>query len=121
MDMRSTTSVDSKSHAGVRLLIGRMSFGRRLELMKRVRDLAAKSEFHAAGRDEKSFMDAGVIGGEIDRLYVEWGLVGVEGLRIDGEEATPQDVIEKGPEALFLEALAAIRHECGLSETERKN
>jgi hypothetical protein len=98
-----------------------MSFGRRLELMKRVRDLAVRAEFFEAGCDEKNKMESSLLGAEIDRLYVEWGLESVRGLELDGVPATPLLLIERGPEELFREALKAVKFECGLSEQERKN
>jgi len=54
-------------------------------------------------------------------VYLAWGLVYVGGLSLAGEPATPESLVERGPEALVHEALAAIKAECGLSETERKN
>jgi hypothetical protein len=42
-------------------------------------------------------------------------------LSVDGVEATPEVLLERGPEELFREALAAVRREAGLSEEERKN
>jgi hypothetical protein len=113
--------VDSKSHEGVRFVVARMSFGRRVELMKKVRDLAVRAEFFQAGCDEKNKMEASLLGAEIDRLYVEWGLEDIRGLLLDGLQATPAMLIESGPEELFREVLEAVRSECGLSETERKN
>ncbi|MES1257609.1 MAG: hypothetical protein ABUS51_04230 [Acidobacteriota bacterium] len=117
----SSSTVPSRIHAGVEFVIARMSFGRRLELMKRVRDLAARAEFFGAGCDEKNRMEASLLGGEIDRLYLEWGLEEIRGLELDGVPATPRSLVERGPEELFREALDAIRTECGLSEEERKN
>lgn len=98
-----------------------MTFGRRLELMKSVRDLAVRIEYFDAGRDEKNRMEASLLGAQMDRLYLEWGLEEVRGLQIDGVAATPESLIERGPEDLVHEALAAIKAECGLTETERKN
>jgi len=98
-----------------------MSFGRRLELMRRIRDLSSKAEFFEAGNTEQSRIEAGVLAAEIDRLYVQWGLGGVRGLELDGQPATVEQLIEKGPEDLFREALAAVKAECGLGEQERKN
>lgn len=113
--------VASEAIPGVELMISRMSFSRRLELMRRVRDLAGKIEYFDAGRDEKNRMEASLLGAQMDRLYVEWGLEGVTGLSLDGEPATPETLLDRGPEAVVQEALAAIKAECGLSETERKN
>lgn len=98
-----------------------MTFGRRLELMKRVRDLAARIEYFEAGRDEKNRMESSLLGAELDKLYLAWGLEEVRGLVLDGVAATPELLIEKGPEALVREALESIKAECGLSEAERKN
>ena len=52
---------------GVSFAIARMTFGRRLELMKRVRDLAARIEYFDAGRDEKNRMEASLLGAEMDQ------------------------------------------------------
>jgi hypothetical protein len=71
------------------------------------------------GTDEEA--QAALLAGEIDREYLRWGLAAIEGLEIDGRAATPEDLIEKGPERLLAEALAAVRHEAGLDEEERKN
>jgi hypothetical protein len=66
-------------------------------------------------------MDAGLLRAEIDRMFLLWGLTGVSGLRVDGVEATPEVLVERGPEELFREALAAVRRETGLTDDERKN
>lgn len=113
--------VASEAIPGVEFSIARMTFGRRLELMKRVRDLAVRIEYFDAGRDEKNRMEASLLGAEMDKLYLAWGLVEVRGLSLDGGDATPESLVERGPEALVHEALAAIKAECGLTETERKN
>ena len=75
----------------------------------------------AAGRDPGENMDAALVQAEVDRLYVMWGLKSVEGLVVDGQEASPQLLAESGPEELFREALGIVRAETGLSEKERKN
>ena len=69
-----------RSHSGVEFVIARMTFGRRLELMRRVRDLAARLEFFEAGRDAGNEMEASLLGAEIDRLYLMWGLEEIRGL-----------------------------------------
>jgi len=117
----SRRSLRSVSNPGVEFVIGRMTFGRRIELMRLVRDLATRLEFFEAGKDAGNKMEASLLGAEIDRLYVEWGLETVSGLEIDGEPATTRSLIDRGPEDLFFEVLAAVKTECGLSETERKN
>ena len=105
---------------GVTLVIAKMSFGRRMELAKRIREIAAKLEFLSAG-DAGEKMEAALVAGEIERLYVEWGLQDVIGLEIDGAAAKTESLIAQGPEELFREALEAVKSECSLSETERKN
>jgi len=112
---------DSETHAGVRYRIVRMSLGRRIELARRIREIGRKLEFLEAASDVRDKLDAAVLQGEIDRAYLEWGLEAVEGLEIDGEPATPELAIEKGPLDLATEVLARIRAECGLTEQERKN
>jgi hypothetical protein len=114
-------SVRSESHPGVEFVIARMTFGRRLELMRRVRDLAARLEFFEAGQDARNGMEASLLGAEIDKLYILWGVEEVQGLELDGVPATAESLIEQGPEELFGEALAAVKIECGLTENERKN
>jgi hypothetical protein len=117
----SRISAPSESWPGVVLVIARITFGRRLELLKRVRDLAVRLEYFEAGREEKNRIEASLLGAQIDRLYVEWGLEEIRGLEIDGVPATPSMLAEGGPEDLFQEALAAVKAVCGLNEQERKN
>jgi len=112
---------DAESVAGVRYAIARLTFGRRLELARRIREIGRKAEFLAAGTDAREKLEAAVVGAEVDRAYLEWGLLAVEGLTIDGEAATPQAVVDRGPLELATEILGRVKAECGLSEAERKN
>ncbi len=121
MNYQSEASYEAKSAPGVKFTIARVSLGRRIELTKRIRELAAKLEFLEAGEDPREKLEAAVLAREIERAYLRWGLVRVEGLAIDGEAATPEALVEKGPEELCREVLGAIRAECGLSEAESKN
>jgi hypothetical protein len=121
MTYESVKVVDSAVAPGVAFTVAKMSFGRRLELMRRVRELARRAEFLSAGSNPEEKMDAALLEAEIDRLYVVWGLREVAGLQLDGQEATPESLAESGPEEVFREALAAVRVETGLSEAERKN
>ena len=98
-----------------------MSLGRRIDLGQRVRELGLKLEFLQAGQTMQEQVEAGVLQNEIDRLYLQWGLLGVTGLRIDGVDAPPPAVVDRGPEALTKEILEAIKRELDLSEDERKN
>lgn len=118
---QSRTAIVSQTWPGVEFVIARITFGRRLELMKRVRDLAMRLEYFEAGREEKNRIEASLLGAQLDRMYMEWGLEEIGGLEIDGEPATPASLVESGPEELFQEVLAAVKAECGLTEPERKN
>ena len=111
----------AETRDGVRYRIVRMSLGRRIDLARRVREIGRKLEFLEAASDVREKLDAAVLKGEIDQAYLEWGLVEVEGLAIDGEAATPELLIERGPLELATEILTSIRAECGLTEQERKN
>jgi len=95
--------------------------GKRIDLARRIREIGRKLEFLEAGNDVREKFEAAVLQSEIDRVYLEWGLEAVEGLEIDGEPATPETLIDRGPLDLALEILGRIRAECGLSEEERKN
>ena len=121
MSYESVVNVASGVRAGVSFRVARMSFGRRVELMRKVRELARRMEFLEAGASEGERMDAGLLRAEIDRMCLLWGLTGVSGLQVDGVEATPEALVERGPEELFREALAAVRRETGLTDDERKN
>ena len=112
--------VHSTSHPGVRFRIARVSFARRVELMRRVRELSRRAEFLGAGQDPADRMDAALLQAEIEQLYVAWGVKAVEGLTVNGVAARPE-LLAEGPEDVFREALAAVRRELGLSEQERKN
>jgi hypothetical protein len=98
-----------------------MSFERRMDLIRRIRELSLKCEFHEAGESAEDKLQSALLSGEIDRLYVNWGLRQLVGLEVDGAPATPDLLACAGPEDLFREAVTAIKSECGLSEAERKN
>jgi hypothetical protein len=121
MKYASTFKARSRKWPEVTLEIARISFGRRIELARKIRELAQKAEFFEAGGTAKEKVEATLLESEIDRMYLEWGLAGVDGLEVDGQAATPESLIQTGPESLCQEALALIKAECGLSEAERKN
>jgi hypothetical protein len=106
---------------GVRYEIVRVSFGRRIELARRIREIGRKMEYLEAGSDVRETLEATVLAAEIDRAYLEWGLVSVEGLEIDGAAATQETLVDRGPVELAVEILGRIKSECGMSEDERKN
>jgi hypothetical protein len=115
------TVIESRAMPGVRFTVARMSFGRRMELMRQIRELARRAEFLAAGQSPQEKMDAALVQAEIERIYVAWGVRAVSGLLVDGRDAGPEALSDAGPEELFREALAAVRAEAGLDEEQRKN
>lgn len=121
MNYHSVVSIDSKTTPGARFAIQRVSFGRRMELSRRVREISRKAEFLDAGSELHEKIEANILAQEIDAMYLQWGLVKIDGLNIDGEPATTEQLLEKGPEDLAREIVAAIKEQCGLSEAERKN
>ncbi len=122
-DTRYESSVwfEARGYAGVRYGVARVSFGRRIELARRIREIGRKLEYLEASNDAREKLEATVLAAEIDRAYLEWGLTGIEGLDIDGVAATPALLIEAGPVSLAAEILARIKSECGLTEDARKN
>lgn len=112
---------DAESHAGVRYRVRRVSVAGRIELARRIREVGRRAEFLEASTDVRDKLEAAVVSGEMDREYLDWGLLEVEGLRIDGEAATPQALIERGPLGLGLEIVRQIKAECSLTDDERKN
>jgi hypothetical protein len=121
MEYTSFETIHSTVTPGVSYTIAKMSFGRRVELTRRIRDLAARKEFVEAGDTANEKMEAALLASEIDRIYLLWGLKEVTGLELDGLPASPESLVACGPEELFREALAAVKQQCGLSEVERKN
>ena len=68
MTYESVEQIDSKVAAGVTYSIYKMSFARRMDLMKRVRELAGRAEFLEAGKEAGDKMDAAILQSEIDRI-----------------------------------------------------
>ena len=79
---RSESVVASRTVPGVKFTIAKMSFGRRVELMRRVRELARRTEFLAASEEAAEKMDSALLHAEIERLYVMWGVKAVSGLAV---------------------------------------
>jgi hypothetical protein len=117
----STVWVQSSCCPSVRYETQRMSLARRIELTRAVRDLWNQQQFHDAGTGTTDRLESALLGSEIDRIYLRWGLLQVEGLQIDGETATAESLVEKGPEVLCREIVEHIKNDCGLTEAERKN
>ena len=121
MRYRSTVKCTSQAMPGVRFRIRRISLGRRIALAEAIRGLAAELDFQQAGSSAEDQVKAASLAARIDRLYLEWGVVSVNGLRIDGEPATAERLFADGPEHLTREIVGRIKRECGLSVEERKN
>ncbi len=121
MEYESTVTLASKVCEGVTFKIVRMSFGRRIHLMRQVRDLSSKIEYHRAGEKLHEHIESNLLRAEIDELYLRWGLKALSGLQLDGTPADTDSLIVSGPEELCKEITAAIKRECALSEEERKN
>src|SRR6266478_2971652 len=117
MNHQSWLERESQTAPDVTFVLAKMSFGRRVELTRRLREIAQKVEFLEAG-DAREKIDAALLTSEIDRLYVLWGLHEVRGLELDGAQATPESLAAIGPEELFREALAAVKAECDLMDKE---
>ena len=121
MTYESVKVVPSQVAEGVTYTVAKLSFARRMELMRQVRDLARRLEFLQADAEPAGTMEGALLRAEVDRLFLTWGLRAVSGLAIDGAAATPELLAEAGPEELLREALAAVRAETGLHASERKN
>lgn len=111
---------ESRVLPGVRYGIRKISLAQRIDLTTRARELMRKHEFLKAG-DSADQLEASLADLLTRRLYLEWGLAEVKDLTIDGQPATVESLIEKGPEALSKEIVSAIEAEISLSEEERKN
>lgn len=117
----STLELESKTLPGVRYKVRRMSLGRRNALIRSIRELAQRADFHAAGESVEERLLASGLALDIDAAYVRWGLHSIAGLSIDGEAATAESLIADGPEEVAREIAAAVKTQCALSDDERKN
>ena len=111
---------ESRAMPGVRYAINRMSLMQRIALTKSIRDLTLSHDFLRAG-DSADQVEATLSELLVKKLYLEWGLDQIEGLQIDGEAATMDSLVIKGPEKLTDEIVADIQSELGLSDEETKN
>ncbi len=111
---------ESRTMPGVRYAIHRMSLMQRIALTGSIRELTSKHEFLRAG-DAVDQVEATLSELLVKRLYLEWGLDQIHGLEIDGNTATSESLIAKGPEALTDEIVIDIQSELGLSDEETKN
>jgi hypothetical protein len=97
-----------------------VSLAHRIELTRKVRELTLRNEFLRAGSTPDQLEAA--LGDLLSRrIYLEWGLAEIQGLTIDGVAATPESLIERGPESIAREIEAAIASELQLTDQETKN
>ena len=121
MNYESSIAMESATRPGVAFTIRRMSLGRRTELTKRLRELLGKIEYLDAGQQPMESIEAALLGTEVEKTYLAWGLVEIRGLEVDGQAATPETLAAAGPEDLSREIVAAIKAEAGLTQAELKN
>lgn len=119
-DYVSTVWLSSKTTPGVRFGIRRVSLASRIELTRRMRELTLRYEFLKAG-DAADQLEASLSELLVQQLLIEWGLVEIEGLSINGEPGKLAGLVENGPEPLSEEIATAVREQLGLSDEERKN
>ncbi len=111
---------DSQTVTGVRYAVRRISLQQRIELTRKIRELAIRHEFLNTGNSADQ-LEATMGDLLVQKLYLEWGLAEIQGLSIDGKPGTIELLIEKGPDALTDEIVTTVRAELSLSEDERKN
>ena len=121
MTYESEAVIESEVAPGVTFTVFKMSYGRRAELMRRIRELARRHEFLEASEKMEDRMEAALLESEINLTYLRWGLKSISGLTVDGADATPEILAERGPENLFREVLKVVRTQAGLTPEERKN
>ncbi|MBI3209241.1 MAG: hypothetical protein HYZ37_10130 [Candidatus Solibacter usitatus] len=121
MNHESTITTDSKVLAGVRYTIRRMSFAGRMELLTTIGDAMKRQEFLAASPHVADSAEAALLRMSMENELLRWGFVGVDGLRINGNEATLEAILNDGPEELAREILGAIEKQTRLTADEEKN
>ena len=112
--------LESEVIEGVEFSIRKISLAQRIELTARIRELVLRNEFLKTGNVSDQ-LEAGMADLMVQKLYVEWAVAGVRGLRIDGEAASVRLLIERGPEELVAEMASSIRTHLALTDEERKN
>lgn len=112
--------ITSSNYQNVRYAVRRVSLAQRIQLLERIHELSIKYEFLKSG-SELEQAESHLADLLVQRFYLQWGVAAIEGLTIDGEGASVEQLIEKGPEPLCAEIVSSIRAQLELSEEERKN
>ncbi len=120
LDYSSLLRLESDLFPGVEFSLRRISLAQRIELASRVRELTLRNEFLRAGSMNDQ-VEAGIADLLVRKLYLEWAVAELKGLKIDGKPGSLNLLIDHGPELLTGEIFDAIREHLELSETERKN
>ena len=131
MDYVSTQTIQSSFSEDISFVLNKMSEGRRISLRlklagmtNRLRELMEQAN-QAVGTENVAQASMlfdqvkEVVDDQITPEWVRWGLVSIHGLRIDGEAATVESMIAKGPRSLYNEIVLAIKAEAGITEEER--
>jgi len=83
MTYESEVVIESELAPGVIFTVLKMSYERRSELMRRIRELARRHEFLEASERPDDRMEAALLESEINLTYLKWGLKSISGLTID--------------------------------------
>lgn len=121
MNYESTWQYESKTFPGVKVVLKRISFSKRSELTREIAPLAAKIKALSASSVEAEQAEAALLRRSVAGFVLDWGLVEVSGLMIDGVPAKKQTLVDDGPEELTLEILQQLQRQIALSNDEIKN
>jgi len=131
-----TNQFDSLIFPGVKVILKRMTEGRRLELRKstgpfhkRIRDImreqAALEAVPQESRDMARWLDLQdefdeIVVTKINPTWIQWGVKNIEGLEVDGRALGVDDYLD-WPSALYNEVVEAVKAEAELDGRARKN
>ena len=121
MNYESTWQYVSKTFPGVTVRLKRISFSKRSELTREIAPLAARTKALSASALSEELAEAAALRRTIAGLVLDWGLLEVSGLTIDGVPAKKETLINEGPEELTIEVLQQLQRQISLSEEEIKN
>lgn len=120
VDWSSVRWFESRTIPSVRFAIRRISLQQRMDLTRKIRELSLRDEFLKSGSSSDQ-LNAAENELAVRKVLIGWGLSRVVHLSLDGEPATAESIIERGPEGLANEIATAVQAELSLSESEIKN